>query len=291
LPSLHDIRIQMRRVQTRWARLLAAPDRRRRYRWAQHWSADHGSVSGSASAPGELAARGFSLCRLDDGAKDRLLVDWHALKAARPTAGAGQPAQRSTGKAFFEEVLSEADLRAFPAFLATALDEGVLASVLQTMGMVPHLESVDVLASTHTAATLTASQLWHYDVNDERIVKLFIYLEDCGPRNGPFTFIPADRSQQIAGAVGHYVDDELISTHVPRTQWQVVEGAAGTAFLIDTGRCYHFGSRCEATRYAYIATYSSGLKFMKRSRLWHDILGPRLGDLSPLQRKVCATDR
>lgn len=291
MPSLHDIRTQMRQVQIRWARLLAAPDRRRRHRWAQRWSADHGSVIGSASAPDELAAQGFTHCRLDESTKNRLLTDWHALKAARSIAGAGDPARRSTGKAFFEEVLSEADLRSFPAFLATALDEGVLASVMQAMGMVPHLESVDVLASTHTATTLTASQLWHYDVNDERIVKLFVYLEDCGPRNGPFTFIPADRSQQVAGAVGHYVDDELISAHVPRTQWHVVEGAAGTAFLIDTGRCYHFGSRCEATRYAYIATYSSGLKFMKRSRLWHDILGPRRGELTSLQCRACATDR
>lgn len=291
MPSLHDIRIQIRQVQTRWARLLAAPDRRRRHRWAQDWSAGHGSVTGSASAPDELAARGFSLCSLDSGTKDGLLADWHALKTVCATAGTGQATPRSTGKAFFEEMLSEEDLRTYPAFLMTALDEGVLASVMQAMGMVPHLESVDVLASTQTVATLTASQLWHYDTNDERIVKLFVYLEDCDPRNGPFTFIPADRSQQVAGAVGHYVDDERISAHVPRTQWQVVEGAAGTAFLIDTGRCYHFGSRCEATRYAYIATYSSGLKFMKRSRLWHDILGPGLGDLSPLQRRVCATDR
>lgn len=187
-------------------------------------------------------------------------------------------------------MLSEAELQAHPAFLAAAVDEGVLSSVMQAMGMLPHLESVDILASKSAGDTLSASQLWHYDVNDERIIKLFVYLEDCGPRNGPFTFIAADQSQRVAGAVGHYVSDDHIARHVPPAQWQTVEGPAGTAFLIDTGRCYHFGSRSELPRYAYIATYSSGLKFMKRARIWNDILGERSGTLSPLQRAACGLE-
>jgi hypothetical protein len=290
LLSLHDLRTRLRLARTHWSRFSAAPDRWRRRRWARNWNSAHGPVPGCAEAPEALAAQGFSRCRLDENIKNRLLADWSALKASRADGG-NSSAERTTGKVFFEEMLSDDDLRSFPAFLATAIDERLLATVMETMGMVPHLESIDVLASTHVGPALTASQLWHYDVNDERIVKLFVYLEDCGPRNGPFTFIPADCSQRVAGAVGHYVADDLIAAHVPRIQWQIIEGDAGTAFLIDTGRCYHFGSRSELTRYAYVVTYSSGLKFMRRSKMWNDDLGPRAGELSPLQRAVCAIER
>jgi hypothetical protein len=290
LLSLHTLRSSLRKAQTEWSKLAAAPDRRRRRRRAEQLRGTETPLAaGCADAPGDLAAQGFSRCRPDRALLDRLLEDWKGLKAhANRAAARAQP--RSTGKAFFEEMLSLSDLRAYPAFLETALDETVIASVMQAMGMVPHLESVDVLASRSVGTQLSASQLWHYDVNDVRIIKLFVYLEDCGPRNGPFTFIPAEPSQRVAGVAGHYVDDEAISLHVPRSEWRSVEGPAGTAFLIDTGRCYHFGSRSELTRVAYVATYSSGLKFMSRSRAWADVLGERADRLSPLQRAVCALE-
>jgi hypothetical protein len=233
-----------------------------------------------------LAEQGFSPYSLDPESKRALLTDWQALKAQRADAAPART-EKTTGKAFFQELLADADLRSFPTFLSTAIDERVLTFVLRTMGMVPHLESIDILASAHTGKELTASQLWHYDVNDARIIKLFVYLEDCWAKNGPFTFIPADSSERVSHVVGHYVSDDYISAHVPRETWRAVEGPAGTAFLIDTGRCYHFGSRSEAPRYAYVATYSSGLKFMRRARLWADVLAGRAGKLSSLQKAVC----
>ena len=92
-------------------------------------------------------------------------------------------------------------------------------------------------------------------------------------------------SQRVSSAVGHYVHDDSIAAHVPRAQWRTVEGEAGTGFFIDTGRCYHFGSRCSKRRVAYVATYSSGLKFMPRARCWPQLLQAR--PLAPLQAAVC----
>jgi hypothetical protein len=291
LLSLHHLRTQLQQARTRLAKVSAAPDRRRRRQWAQEWIIAHGAAAGCAVSPDALAKEGFSQCQLDERMRNILLSDWSALKASRSQRAANSPGPKSTGKVFLEEVLSDDDLRSFPAFVATAIDERVLMSVMETLGMAPHLESVDVLASRHTGKELTASQLWHYDINDKRIMKLFVYLEDCWTSNGPFTFIPADRSQRVSNIVGHYVDDEHIAAHVPREQWRVVEGRAGTAFLIDTGRCYHFGSRSEQTRYAYVATYSSGLKFMRRSKMWRDVLGSRADGLSALQRAVCGLEQ
>jgi hypothetical protein len=284
--SVRDLRVRLTAAKTRWAKLCAAPDRSKRRQWAKRWAGDHGAVHPRALSPQGLASDGFSLCRLDEGIASALRTEWASLKAAKEAGAATEVKQRSTGKAFFEEMLSDEDLRTFPAFAAAAIEEGVLQSVIHATGMVPHLESVDVLASAPTSASPSASQLWHYDVNDDRIIKLFIYLEDCWSQHGPFTFIPAEPSQRVSGELGHYVSDPEIAKHVPRAQWRTVEGAAGTAFLVDTGRCYHFGSRSEATRYAYIATYSSGLKFMRRSRMWAELFGERMRELTALQQRV-----
>lgn len=279
---VYKVRTRLNLARTQCLKLCATPDRWRRRRWAQRL----GPAGADSAAAAELAVSGFSPWDLGERGKSDLLDDWSKLQKLKAESG-GDAVPRTTGKVFFEEVLSDRSLSTLPALFSTAVDERVLTAMMQVMGMVPHLESVDILASKHTGTTLSASQLWHYDVNDERIVKLFVYLNDCGPRNGPFTFIPAGNSQRVARAVGHYVHDEYIETFVPRDQWRAVEGAAGTAFLIDTGRCYHFGSRSAETRYAYVATYSSGIKYMRRARLWNAILGPRLATLSPLQRAVC----
>jgi hypothetical protein len=268
-------------------KFCAKPDRWRRRRWAQRLKPAAPVVPTNATAAAELSATGFSPWQLDEHGKRSLLDDWNSLQKLQ-AEGAGEPVPRTTGKTFVAEMLSDRQLGTLPALFSTAVDEGVLTAVMQTMGLLPHLESIDIIASRHTGPKLTASQLWHYDVNDVRIVKLFVYLNDCGPQNGPFTFIPAASSRRIAGAVGHYVGDEHIETFVPRSQWRVVEGAAGTAFLIDTGRCYHFGSRSIETRYAYVATYSSGIGYMRRSSMWGAIVGQRSAELSPLQRAVCA---
>jgi hypothetical protein len=274
-------------ARTRWSKISAAPERRRRRNQARQWPAAGSELTGRPLSQDDLNREGFTLCDLDAASKDRLLSAWKVVKSQDPAAGG---LVRTTGKEFFDEMLGDAQLASQSAFIDVALTEGVLRAVMTSMDMVPHLESIDIIASKPSQG-LSASQLWHYDVNDARILKLFVYLEDCGPSNGPFTFIPADSSQAVASAAGHYITDEHIAGFVPRSRWRAVEGPAGTAFFIDTGRCYHFGSRCTLPRYVFIATYSSGLKFMRRSKIWGDLLGARAGQLSPLQRAVCGLER
>jgi hypothetical protein len=282
------LRGSLQQARTRWAKFSAAPERRRRQDRARQWPEVKIDLPGRAQSQEALDREGFSACRLDDAHKASLLGAWTSLKNEDRST---RNLVRTTGKKFFDEMLGDAQLAGFSAFIDVALTEGVLHSIMASMDMVPHLESIDIIASMPTGEKLSASQLWHYDVNDERILKLFVYLEDCGASNGPFTFIPADSSRAVASAVGHYVTDEHISGYVPRSNWRSVEGPAGTAFFIDTGRCYHFGSRCTQPRYVYIATYSSGLKFMRRSRMWGELMGERARGLTPLQLAVCGLER
>lgn len=282
--SINDLRVNLRIAKTRAERLLMAPDRRARRQHArilQSTLVDQLSDKSSFA----LSETGFVPWPLEPLHADALVESWQALEVPSHAAAAPRRPPQATGKAFFRECLSDEDIATNPVFIMTALNEGVLIAVMQTLGLVPHLESVDILISSPSTQPVSASQLWHYDVNDERIIKLFVYLEDCGPENGPFTYIRADQSMRVARRVGHYVNDEAIAVHISPSDWEKVEGKAGTAFLIDTGRCYHFGSRCEKRRVAFIATYSSGLKFMRRAKMWGSFA--QSFSLSPLQRAVC----
>ena len=288
LISLREVRVAWHLARTRVGRILLTPDRFIRRRRSHSLRAVARPSSTYAMSISDLARDGFSPCSLGNLGTS-LLDSWQGLEELRSNQASSRHVPRTTGKAFFEEVLTDDDLQTFPALLAVAIDEGVLTTIVDAMGMVPRLESVDILLSSPSDAQPAASQLWHHDVNDERIIKLFVYLEDCGPENGPFTYIPAPPSRRVSRATRHYVDDATIAAHVPPSDWCTVEGPAGTAFFIDTGRCYHFGSRCKKRRVAYIATYSSGIGYMRRTRLWRDIL--QADALSPLQRAVCGLPR
>ena len=270
--KIHIVGIRMRRI-------LAVKERIKRRKLAE--SILPVNQDFTVKNLGKLIEEGFSLCDLEEKKILDLLSTWEILKNKYTD---NNETVKSLGKDFFKEMLTIDDFINFPIYLDIALDEKVLNSVLTTMGLIPHLESIDILYSLPTGELLQASQLWHKDVNDERIVKLFIYLEDCSKENGPFTFIPAKFSQNISSRLGHYVTDKKIVESISKSEWRMVEGVAGTAFLIDTGRCYHFGSRCLEPRVALVITYSSGLKFMEKSRVWEGLMDD--SKLTPLQRKV-----
>lgn len=276
-----DLRTRWSLVKGALAISMAAPDRAERRRAAATYLTGPETDGGEAA---RLQADGFALWALSTATKNALIAAYRDTEARRRST----PNKRqSSGKAFFDDALSTEDLKRHPVFLEAALDERLLRTLTRSSGLVPHLESIDMLISSPTPGPLTASQLWHRDVNDQVILKLFVYLEDVGPDNGPFCFIPAGLSSRVPRRGPHYRSDETIAGHVGRGDWQDVQGPAGSAFLIDTGRCLHYGSRCKARRVAFVVTYSSGLKFMDRARGWEAIAGERAAPLTSLQRLVC----
>jgi hypothetical protein len=133
------------------------------------------------------------------------------------------------------------DLLVHPAFVDAALHPLVLSTVTAAMGLVPHLECIEVYVSRPSSDALSISQPWHRDVNDKATIKLFVYLNDVDDDTGPFTFIPADCSERVPRNLAHYMSHAQISGFVSGSDWRRTLG--GTAFLIDTSRCLDFGSR------------------------------------------------
>jgi hypothetical protein len=190
-------------------------------------------------------------------------------------------AQRG-GKAFFSQLLTPEDKKLSSPFMRFALNEEILRSVAAYLGGAPYLEYVDLLYSK-PVQTRSASQLWHKDRTDHALIKIFVYCLDVSSENGPFSFFSSIDSARIPEYLPHYLPDEKMAEYVPLSNVISLTGKAGTALMIDTRHCYHFGSRCIQPRLAYVSYYTSGFGYYPRETKW-DLGDFPIGGLSSLQR-------
>lgn len=155
------------------------------------------------------------------------------------------PEREPTGKRFPLNLMKAEDLFTYPEILDIALHTELLAAVSDYLGQAPRLLNV-ALWWTPPNETAKGSQLYHYDHRDTRQAKLFLNIEEVGPQTGPLNFLPARKSLQVNSSVGYsqdrYTDEEVFTAVAPSDVVQTM-GPAGSAFVVDTARCLHFGSR------------------------------------------------
>jgi hypothetical protein len=186
----------------------------------------------------------------------RLFARKQAELEAIPSATKGK-------KSFLRNVLDDEDLRANPALVDFALSDALLSIVTNYLGLVPILNRVDLIYSIARAtpdAGHISSQLFHQDHEGLRQAKLFLNIFDVDEEHGPFTLIPASRTEKILQAIrrqreeagvahhGHYPDDE-VAAHGGLAEQVRLIGPAGTAAIVDTSRCLHAGSRVHQGRF------------------------------------------
>jgi hypothetical protein len=137
--------------------------------------------------------------------------------------------------------------------------------------MWPALHSIGGWLNYPTSEPATLSQLWHHDPEDLKIIKVFIYLEDVGEGNGPFTYVPgthpfgthvpkADtrrRKERLA--------DEQLGEVFPPSMWRVCTGPAGTMILADTLGYHRGGKPATGTRLLVTFTYTSGTPLVEHA--------------------------
>lgn len=115
-------------------------------------------------------------------------------------------------------------------------------AIANYLGEIPVLHTVRLWLSPPNDST-KSSQLFHFDEEDSKQVKLFINITPMGPEYGPFTFINANKSLQFLKMHKRRYPDELIFkrlSHRDITQLSEHEKSVG---LVDTSRCLHYGSR------------------------------------------------
>jgi hypothetical protein len=198
----------------------------------------------------------------------------------------GMTAKYVVAREYFGEVLSQGDFAPESIFMRFALQENILKLIATNFAQVPVLFSVSVLTSKPTKnQEWLESQLWHRDYDDSKILKLFTYVNDVTDKNGPFTFIPPIESKKVGrDFFPKRIHDNVMDKTGSLKSLKEISGPAGTSFLIDTGRCYHMGSRCrESERIAFIATYTTctslnpPTKFSHKSNLFSEMQNLVLG--------------
>ena len=163
--------------------------------------------------------------------------------------------------AFLRSILTNQDLAENPKLVDFALSDPLLRLVTNYLGTIPHLNRIDLLYSVnHGGDEAISSQIYHLDPEGTRQAKLFMNLRGVGPDEGPFTFIPASETTRIVNtirkqrpadvemAAGRYRDDELEAVGGLERAISVA-GPPGSAALVDTSRCLHFGSRVKPGTY------------------------------------------
>lgn len=154
--------------------------------------------------------------------------------------------------------------------LALALDERLLRIVGDYLGMWPQLHAIGSWYNFPVDQDMKASQLWHRDPEDLKTVKVFIYLDDVGPNQGPFTYIPgshplgADCTLQPVHKHPRRVLDDEMQTAFPKSRWLDCTGKAGTMIIADTVGFHRGGHVKEGHRLLVTFTYTSGVPQDKR---------------------------
>ena len=139
--------------------------------------------------------------------------------------------------------------------------------------MIAKLRYYNVWKTFATETEARESQLWHFDREDNYILKAFLYLKDVDEGTGPFTYAPKThpkgslRSKQpeyfMEKNVQRSTDDQMAAA-VPKENWIRGAGKKGTIIFADT-RGYHKGGEARTDdRLMYTCMFTSSASESQR---------------------------
>lgn len=109
-------------------------------------------------------------------------------------------------------------------------------------------------------APLTDARQWHLDIDDDRMIKIIIYLNNVGKNGGPFEYIPRFLTQKIVDSLGYtsgFVSDEAIAKIVSPQQWETCAAKAGNIVITDPCNVFHRAKPAQRNRYSITFGYTS----------------------------------
>ena len=114
--------------------------------------------------------------------------------------------------------------------------------------------------------TENGTRLWHMDLDDNRMIKILIYLNDVDENSGPFQYIDKKTSygsKKHLGYVCGHVPDEMMRAAANSRSCVSHLGPTGRVIFADTANIFHRGKRpIERERFVLYFTYTS-------NRPWH----------------------
>jgi hypothetical protein len=164
--------------------------------------------------------------------------------------------QKSKKSFLLQRDMSPNDPAVQPVF-DLACDPMLVKPIAKYLGVTPVLHSAQIWISPNEQHEEGRSQDYHFDGEDKRQIKCFVNIEEVTEDSGPFTLIAADQSQEIyqklrndnlVRARNVKVDDTTVYGTGVVDQGISVCGETGMSAMVDTSKCYHYGSRPASKR-------------------------------------------
>lgn len=154
-------------------------------------------------------------------------------------------------------------LMSCPELFYWGLDERLLKIAERYLGVPVAYDGI-LFTLSLADGTEYGVRTWHRDVEDRRMVRVCIYLNDVDENGGPFQFMQSDTNSRI----GNLEKDKTTSldNKTPRKLFSpsttdditTCTGPAGTVIFADTARHYHRGKPpTQSNRFAIFFTYFS----------------------------------
>jgi hypothetical protein len=211
------------------------------------------------------------------------------------------------GKPFLFDILPDRAWERYPSILDFVTTPEVLEPVAEHCGFVPCLSGdtppgVRLMESTtrydpQPEGPWRSSQLWHTDYHSFPTVYVAVAVREIGPEDGALHFLGESASRRVAKELdynrwrsSHNVSDDDVAEQVDPSEVNTFTGPRGTVLLIDSSRCFHFGSRNPRNpryqlQYAYISPVRNDFGDLVRTQAAYPI-----GEADPLSRRL-ALDR
>ena len=175
-------------------------------------------------------------CLLDDGSRT------HASSLAEVNTSTTSGKRISTAHADEESILADEEFRSL------ICDPVILSLVSFLLGGEAILRHVSCWHSFPSSRPNSeAAQLFHFDLDEFKWLKLFIFLTDVESNSGPHVYIPAShlpgtKPRELLRHGYARIFDEEIEKYYPRHTWKTLLCKKGTMVLADT-RCWHKGTQ------------------------------------------------
>lgn len=221
--------------------------------------------------------------------KCKALVKWAERCPGTPKPGekfGDQPTYLSTRENIDTFHLRSVDLLKRAEIQDLISQPDILSLVKDYFGSLPYLSAcVGWWSTSNQIASDSArenAQMFHFDMDRIKWLKLFLYINDVSEQNGPHVFVKGSHRRgcqpKAIRRKGYQriFDKEIAHFYSPDKITSIV-GSAGTSFLADT-RGYHKGlTPIKGERLAFVIEFSSGL-FGVNTRLGEEIpiISPQL---------------
>lgn len=209
----------------------------------------------------EVLGLPFTAPMLEEAKK--LLVEMQADLASRTNISTWGTCENPA----YPQIFTVTDL---PAFSQWAQNQRLLNIIENYIGLPVAFQGVHLRRDFANERPVT-TEFWHKDLEDRRVIKLFVYLSDVATETGPYEYIPRSQvtrkiAQKIKASFAKRVaanpydmgitDDEMAAI-VPRSEWRTCVGAAGTVLFSDPIAVFHHGKSRTQGRSALFFVYTA----------------------------------